>query len=234
MLNCIIIDDERHAIKVMEAHIAETPSLNLLRSFKSPVEAMAWLTTNQTDLVFLDINMPKITGIEFAKALKGKAMVILCTAYPEYGAESYEHAVLDYLLKPVEYVRFFQAVEKAIVTSEKIKAKEPAAEFNSIMVHLSGKLTRIAFDDVIYLSGDRNYTDFHLAKQTHHVHILLKDVIKKLPPRLFVRVHHSYIVAINHIKHLNNNSITLSNIEKAVPISDTYRQGLLAAIKAND
>jgi DNA-binding LytR/AlgR family response regulator len=234
MLTCIIVDDERHAIKVMEAHIAATPFLHLLRSFKNPVEAMAWMTTNKTDLVFLDVDMPKISGIDFARTVKGKTMVILCTAHPEYGAESYEHGVVDYLLKPVGYTRFYQAVEKAIKMNEKEDVPEISPTINFVMVNVRGKLTRIGFDEIIYLSANRNYTNFHLNKQTISSYILLKEVIEKLPASLFVRVHHSYTVAINQIKHLNGSNIVLNNCNDAIPISDTYRQGLLTALKAKE
>jgi two-component system, LytTR family, response regulator len=234
MLNCIIVDDEKHAIKVLETHILQTPLLKLQQSFKNSVEAMSWLTTNKSDLIFLDINMPKMTGLDIAKAVKDKALVIFCTAYREYGAESYEHGVVDYLLKPVKYARFFQAVEKAIRLSGMKGLHHPESDMLFIMVNVHNKLIRIAHHEILYISADRSYSQFHLVKNKITSFILLKNVLDRLPQKQFVRVHHSYIVSMNHIKQVDNSSILLNDCTAIIPIGDAYRTEFLNKLKAND
>jgi two-component system, LytTR family, response regulator len=230
MLTCIVVDDERHAIKVMEAHIKATPLLEHLASFTDAVEALTWLASNKTDLIFLDINMPRINGMELAKAAKGKAMVIFCTAYPEFAAASYELEVVDYLLKPIEYLRFFQAVEKALKLSGASGKQPPITDTGFLMVKNGGLLFRIDFNSIVYLAAKRNYTKIQLTTHSTLSLILLKDILKKLPPDQFVRVHHSYIIAINKIERLDANSVWLKHCESPIPISDTYRPDLLKMI----
>lgn len=226
MLTCIVVDDEQHAIKVMEAHIAATPSLKLLGSFKDSLKAMSWLFANKVDIVFLDVNMPKMNGIELAKAIKGKSKVILCTAYPEYGAVSYEHDVADYLLKPIDYARFLQAVEKTAKLIAAGRAVPQAVQSEFMMLKKGSRLIRIDFEDIIYLSAERNYTKFHFIKYSFTHLVLLKDIIEMLPPMQFVRVHHSYIIAVNKIAQMDKNTILLKNCEIPIPISETYRADL--------
>lgn len=232
MFTCIVVDDEQHAIKVMETHIAATPSLKRLGSFKDAVEAMSWLSVNNADIIFLDVDMPKITGIEFAKALKGRSKIILCTAYPEYGVISYEHDVADYLLKPVEYARFFQAVEKATKLIMSGQPFSETAQNEFMMLKTGGRFMRINFEDILYLAADKNYTKFQLVKRSFTHYVLLKDIMEKLPPKQFVRVHHSYIIAINKIEQLDKTTILLKNCETPIPVSETYRPGLIKILNA--
>jgi two-component system LytT family response regulator len=178
------------------------------------------------------VDMPKMTGIEFAKAIKGRSKIILCTAYPEYGAVSYEHDVVDYLLKPVDYPRFFQAVEKAtrLVTAGQPSSQTVQSEF--MMLKTGTKFTRINFEDIVYLSADRHYTKFQLTQKTVTHFVLLKDIVEKLPPKQFVRVHHSFVIAINKIEQLDKNTIRLKNCETPIPVSETYRPRLMKILNA--
>jgi two-component system, LytTR family, response regulator len=235
VLKCIVVDDEPPSIHLLEGYINDTPSLQWQMSFTNPLNALAWLTQNETDLVFLDISMPELNGLDFAKTIMGKAQVILCTAYREYGAESYEFGVTDYLVKPVSYVRFLAAVQKAFEVAMP-KKQEAAEENDFIMVTSTGRFTKVKinFSDIHYIAASKNNVTFHFEKETKIATITLKEVEARLPAKQFVRVHHSYIVCINQVARLNNNAIVLKQGSETIPIGPAYRDAVLAALKVKE
>jgi two-component system, LytTR family, response regulator len=221
-LTCIVVDDEQYAIDVLEHFIKDTPGLSLLKTFTHSPEALAWALNNPVQLVFLDISMPKLNGIEFAKQVKGRTMVILCSAHSEYGVESYNHNVIDYLLKPVEYPRFLSAIQKV---KEQYGKTVAAPEMEFIMLSAEGRnrMVKVDYDDIYYIVSAKNYLYFHLRDQAIKTIMTFKEAEIKLPRNRFLRVHNSYMIAVDKIKHLDNYNITLQLPETAIPIGPSYR-----------
>jgi two-component system, LytTR family, response regulator len=235
LLKCIVVDDEPPSIYLLEGYINDTPSLQWQKSFTNPLNALAWLTQNETDLVFLDISMPELNGLDFAKTIMGKAQVILCTAYREYGADSYEFGVTDYLVKPVSYVRFLAAVQKALDEAA-AKKEEPVEQNDFLMVTGTGRFAKIKinFADIHHIVASKNNVVFHMEKETKTATITLKELEARLPAKQFVRVHHSYIVCISQVARLNNNAIVMKQGVETIPIGPVYRDAVLAALKVKE
>lgn len=228
-ISCVIVDDEQYAINVLAHFIQETPSLLLLKTFTRSPEALDWLMDNPVDVVFLDVSMPKLSGIDIAQALQGRAKVVLCTAHAEFGAESYNHAVVDYLLKPVEYARFLQAVQK-IKESRLYKqppVTEPLMDFILIPTEGRGRMAKVNFNEISYISANKNYLYIHLRTGLLRTLLSMKEVEQRLPRNLFLRVHNSYIVSINKIKQLDQHAIMLHGHAETIPIGATYRDIVL-------
>lgn len=235
ILSCIVVDDEQYAIDVLAHFIKETPALKLLATFTDPREAMNWTTENNADIVFLDINMPKLSGLDMARYLKDQSMVILCSAYSEYGVESYNHDVVDYLLKPVEYPRFLQAIKKARELSAQKTEKRPTPELDFILISTEGRnrMLKINHSEIYYLSAAKNYLDIHLRDQVVKTLMPLKEAEAKLPHGKFIRVHNSYLVATDKIKYLDNYTIVLQHCPEPIPISASYRKQVLELLNVN-
>lgn len=232
-LRCIVVDDEPPAIKLLESYINQTPALKWLKSFTRPLEALSWLTKNTTDIIFLDISMPEMNGLDFAQSIKGKAKVILCTAYREYGAESYEYSISDYLVKPVSYARFLAAVQR-IIDASKVSPLKEQPDF--IMVPGTGRYNRIKinFEDILFVSANKNHVVIHLAKEKKEAFISLKEIETLLPSRNFIRVHLSYIVGIHKIARLDKSTVLLKNCPEIIPIGITYRESLYETLNIRD
>lgn len=238
VLKCIVVDDEPPAIKLLEGHIRKTPSLKWLKSFTNPLEALNWLAHNPVDLIFLDISMPQLNGLEFAKMMQGKTRVVLCTAYREYGADSYEYGVIDYLVKPISYTRFLNAVQKTleVLSQPGVQEALPQTDDHFLMVSIPGRYNKykVNFDELIYVTANKNHVAFHFEKESKMALLTLKEVEAKLPPRLFIRVHHSYIVSIRRINRMDNNTITLKNCPEIIPIGPAYKEQLFAVLNIAD
>ncbi|HEX5024940.1 MAG TPA: LytTR family DNA-binding domain-containing protein [Agriterribacter sp.] len=230
--SCIIVEDELLAQNVMEKYIQAFSVLNLVRAFSNASEALAYLNENHVDIVFLDINMPELSGIEFLKIMKGKPQVILTTAYPEYALEGYEYAVCDYLLKPIRYERFLKAVNTAIERIGKpVVTRQPAADH--IFVKEDQQVYKIDFASVLYIQGMGNYLKFYLTGKkpiiTRHT---IAEIEEQLPEQLFLRVHKSYIVSLNAITKMAYGQLYINHVE--IPIGVTYKQGVMKKIKVTD
>lgn len=231
---CIVVDDEQYAIDVLAHFINETPTLKLLNTFTSSPEALTWCMDNPVDIVFLDINMPKITGIEFARQIKDRSMVILCSAHSEYGVESYNHNVIDYLLKPVEYPRFLQSIQKAkgMVQNQNTVVPMPILDFILLPAEGRNRMIKVNHSEIYYVSGAKNYQNIHLRDQVIKTLLSLKDIENKLPGNRFLRVHNSYLVAIDKIKALDHYNIILHHCAETIPISASYKDAVLEQLNA--
>lgn len=225
MLNCMIIDDEPLAVRLLGDYVTKTEGLALAGQFTNPIEALQSLDTTKVDLLFLDIQMPELSGIQFAKIIKGKYPVILTTAYEEYALQGYDLDVVDYLLKPISLERFQQAVAKAKLRIQPISSSRAPATLpatNHIFIKSGYQTQRIAYDDILYLEGLSDYVRI----QTRQGAILtlenMKDLVNVLPEQLFMRVHRSYIVALDKINYIENNRIVIE--EKHIPISASYQE----------
>ncbi len=226
-MKCIVIDDEPFALDLIKDYIRKTPFLELSASFSNPLKALSFLSSANVDLIFLDINMPEITGIQLLKSLNYQPMVIFTTAYSEYGVESYDYNAIDYLLKPVKYERFLKAVNKAadiILKKEGFKNNSNSEKLieNFIFIKSGNRQVKVSPSDLLYIEGAGNYMTFH-TKDTKILSLLnMQDVINILPAEEFVRVHKSFIISINNIEAIDKHNIIING--KYIPIGITYRE----------
>jgi two-component system, LytTR family, response regulator len=236
-ITCIIVDDEMYAIKSMERHIAQTPFLSLKKSFSNPAEALQYLRTERVDLVFLDIQMPEMTGLEFLGLLPEQRApkVIMTSGYSEYALDGYEHGVADYLLKPVTYARFFKAVQRLHELPETDSREQPGNPGNAVADHLfvklenKGKQRRIGFEEIDHIEGQKNYVYFYCGKEKIVTHMSLRDLEKVLPPAQFIRIHNSFIVHIGKVQTIEGNVLMMRS-GAAIPIGITYKSAFFERI----
>lgn len=225
-IKCIIVDDEPLAISLLESYVQKVPFLELVFSTENPIEALEFIQNNESDLVFLDIQMPELTGINFMKILGDKQKYILTTAYSEYALEGYEHNIVDYLLKPISFERFYKSALKA---QERFSASE-SKEDSYFFVKSSGQQHRINFDDILYAESIKDYVNIKTSEQEYIVLDTLKSMEQQLPESSFVRIHKSFIINLNQIKSLGAKKVALIS-EQEIPIGESYRMNLLTKIK---
>ncbi len=234
MIRCLIVDDEQAAIDIIQHYIGQTTYLELVSSTTNPVAALQTVITENIDLVFLDIQMPELSGLDFIKAINGKARVILTTAYSEFAIEGFELEVVDYLLKPIRFPRFLTAVQKAVkIASEKPAEAEIKNEEDYIFVKTEskGKLLKINLAEIEYIEGMKNYVAIYLGGKKILVYTNLKDLVHHLPARQFIRVHKSFIIPISRITGIEGNQIILKNVTAAILIGESYKEDLMEIIK---
>ena len=230
MLRCIAIDDEPLALELLADNISKVPFLELVAECANPLEALKIMQEQKIDLVFLDIQMPGLTGLQFIQSLAEKPMFILITAYEKYALDGYTLDVLDYLVKPVSLDRFIKACNKAKDLHElKVKGttgNTTGVKNNYFFVNVDYKLLKIIFDDITWIEGLKDYIKIHLKSTTRPVitRMSMKSVEEQLPETDFLRVHKSYIVSVKHITAVMKNSIFIDELE--LPVSDNYRDAL--------
>ncbi|MBT2622230.1 LytTR family DNA-binding domain-containing protein [Chryseobacterium sp. ISL-6] len=227
MINCIVVDDEAHAIELLTLHIEQTPFLKLVGSAMNPAEALQLLNTTDVDLIFLDIQMPGMSGVEFLPLLNDRYKVILTTAFREYALDGFDHNVVDYLLKPIFFPRFLKAVQRVQegISSPK---KEMEDDFIMVKTEYKGKLLKIKIQDIIYIEGKGKYVCFH-TKDGEQVMALLNigGLENKLPGDRFLRIHKSFIIAIPFIMMIHGNLVQLEFTKNQIPIGQTYRDNFM-------
>ena len=208
-LNCIIIDDEPIARKLLQEYIEETDFLTLVGTAENPLKATGLINQFEIDLIFLDINMPKMNGLDFLRSVKNLPMVILTTAYGQYALEGFEMAVVDYLVKPFSIERFLKGSQKALeLKSLKQKRSVPdKAEPGYFYVKCDGKIEKVIHDELIYIESMANYVTLYTTQGKLIVYLTIKGVLEKLPPEKFMQVHKSYIVNVNSIKTIEGNML---------------------------
>ena len=229
-LTCIIVDDEPLAVKLMESFVAKTPDLELLASFTDSVEAINAVKEQKPNLLFLDIQMPDLNGMELAHMIPTDTRVIFTTAFKEYAFESYEVSALDFLLKPIRYNKFIAAVDKAkewFAKSESPKPQPSAAnqQPTALFVRVDGELRNITISDIIYVNGMKDYVMFYLDGEAKPLitHLTMKAVEEMLPPEKFLRVHRSYIIAVDKIRKVDRNDcIYIGN--EIIHVPDGYQE----------
>ncbi|MFV8343504.1 LytR/AlgR family response regulator transcription factor [Flavobacterium sp. XS2P39] len=234
-MKCIAIDDEPLALELISGYIQKTPFLEFVAGFTNPFNAMNFLLKNPIDLVFIDINMPELSGIELLKALPVLPNIIFTTAYSEYGAESYEFNAVDYLLKPVKYDRFLKGVNKAVdlfsVKKEELEIpfiKEPHSQ--SVLIKSGSKTFKIATDDIFYIEAAGNYMLFYTQKGKIMTLLPMNEILKMLPSNMFVRIHKSYIVSLKQIEIIEKSVVVINKTR--IPIGITYREHFASIIKS--
>lgn len=234
LLNCIAIDDEPRALEVIKTHCHKIPFLNLKAVFRDSLDAFSFLKENETDLIFLDINMPRVTGMQFLDLLKHRPMIIFTTAYSEYAIDSYEYEAVDYLLKPIAFDRFLKAATKAIQRAEMQPAgTKPVttsqSQENQFLYLKSGpKLHKLSYDDILFVEKDGNYLQFHTPDQKILSRQNMKNVFQILPDKQFVRVHRSFVINLNHLRTIENHQVTIG--ETPIPLSSQYREDLMTKL----
>jgi two-component system LytT family response regulator len=228
-MKCIILDDEPLAIDVLQDYVRKLPLLQWGGSFRDPVEALTFLKTHPIDLIFLDMNMPGLNGIQFLKSLRTKPLVIFTTAYSQYAVESYEHDAVDYLLKPIEFDRFCRAVAKAQEIRE-LKSKTKEAEQKKTILIKSGTGYRnLHFDEILFLKGTGNYVTFVLPQRKVLSLLSMKQACKILPGERFVRIHKSFIVNVERIEFIEKERVKIG--EHFLPMGESYRSAFLNTMK---
>lgn len=234
MIKCIIVDDEQHAIDLLTSYVSKLPDVELSLATTKPIEAFQHLQKNTIDLVYLDIHMPELDGIQFLKLLGGKSKVILTTAYPEYALEGYEHDIIDYLLKPILFDRFLKATQKGInyILSDTIvvTSNQESAEDDYIFVkgESRSKLIKIKLAEIRYIESLGNYVTFFLKDAKIVTLITMKEIEEKLPPALFIRTHKSYVAAINKIEAVEGNQVFIG--KTGIPLGETYKESFFNSI----
>jgi two-component system LytT family response regulator len=220
-LKCIAIDDEPLALEVIKKHIANFPLLKLLHTFEDAISAAEYLRNNKIDLLFIDIDMPDITGIELVRSLKEKPMVIFTTAHKNFAYEGFELEALDYLLKPIDLKRFSAGVNKAIDYA-KYKSGGQSEMDGSLYVHSEYRMIKIELKEIEYIESMQDYIKIYLSNIEKPILTLmpLKGVLEKLPQSEFARIHRSYAVAIKKIRSIHNHKVKLKTIE--LPIGNNY------------
>lgn len=224
-IKCIIVDDEPAAHYVLSDYINKNPFLSLEHQLYNGLEAMQYLTNNPVDLMFLDIDMPEVTGIELLKTLPNKPKTILTTAYSEFALESYEYGVIDYLLKPIFYPRFLKAIAHFEDKNAIENSPEPKEEAKDISLKIGSDMVTILLDDILFTQSYGNYVKVYTMKRTYVATITTTELEKQLPLRLFSRVHKSHIVAINKVKTVANDAVVVG--QTAVPIGITYKRAFM-------
>lgn len=233
--NVIIVDDEYLAQKLLQDYISKVDSLRLVATCSNAFEAMEALKNNAVDIMLLDIQMPDLTGLELVRSLENKPAVIFTTAYSEYAVDAFNLAVSDYLLKPFDFPRFIQAINKAIgnVKPQGGNTEKPADTVSKsndfITVKADYKLYKINYDDLLFIEGQHEYVTFHTTQRRITALFALKDLEDLLPKDRFVRVHKSYIVSFKHIQDLDKSDVSVAG--NKVPVGASYRDELLARLQ---
>ena len=229
MLRCLAVDDEPLALDLLEDNIRQVSFLTLVGRCKNAVEAIEVLQNEQIDLLFLDVQMPGLTGIQLLKNLKVRPMVIFITAYKNYAVEGFELDVLDYLVKPVPFDRFLKSVTKALEFSNLSRKEQKIKEY--MFVNADYTLLKVTIKDIIYIEGLKDYIKIFLTSSPKPVitRLSMKAVEESLPSDQFIRTHKSYIISIDHIISIRKNRIKLA--EKDIPLSDHYKESLMNLIQ---
>jgi len=220
-LNCVIIDDEPIARKLLEEYIAETDFLKLVGIAENPLKAVSIINEQKADLIFLDINMPKMNGLEFLRSATNLPMVIMTTAYGQYALDGFEMAVIDYLVKPFSLERFLKATQKALVLKtlkhNKLPSEEVAPEY--FYVKCNGKIERVLYSELLYVEAMANYVTIYTMSGKFVVYLTIKGILDNLPPETFLQVHKSYIVNLDKIKTIEGNRLYVDNAKITIGAS---------------
>lgn len=227
MIKCIVVDDEPLARSLIEGHIKEVPFLELVGSFKNAVLASEFLSKNAVDLIFLDIQMPMLSGMEFLRSLGNPPQVIFTTAYREYALESYELQVADYLLKPITFARFFKAVSKLKVKEAQDSSTNDGPDH--LFVKINKKHLKVVLDEILYAESMKDYLKIHLKDDVLVIKQPISSFIKSLPKEKFLQVHRSYVVALDKITAFTQQDVEIGEIE--IPIGGLFKERVIDTLQ---
>jgi DNA-binding LytR/AlgR family response regulator len=232
-VKCIIVDDEPIARDILERHLARIDRLQVVASCKSAIEAFNAINSKKVDLIFLDINMPEISGLAFAKSINKEIKIIFTTAYREYAVDGFDLQAVDYLLKPISFERLLQAVDKYLDENSKMIPRSPSElkveKTDHIFVRSDRKMIRLNFQDITFIESFSDYLKIHLTDHTIVTRETITSIEAKLPKDNFVRIHRSFIVSLTNIVSFTNESVEVNGTE--LPISRTYKSEVLRLLE---
>jgi DNA-binding LytR/AlgR family response regulator len=231
-MNCLIVDDEPVARKGLEEYVREIEFLHCVAQCENPLRAATYLNEQNIDLIFLDIHMPKVTGVEFLKTLKNPPLVIFTTAYSEYALEGYSLDVVDYLMKPITFERFLKASQKAFDLFKLRKTTDhEKGDTDYFFIKCDSKFERVLFRDVLYVEALQNYAVIHTESRKLITYITITSLENQLPKDQFIKVHKSYIVYVQHIKAIEGNELLIGDVR--IPISRNLKDEVIKQILGN-
>lgn len=229
-MNCIIIDDDKLSRRIIEEFVKRTDTLNLLHSFDNPVDAInIFEQEDDIDLIFLDIEMPEMSGIDFLDTLKNPPQIIIISSKGKYAIDAFNYDVTDYLLKPIAFPRFFKAVNKA---SERFNKSKVNTKGDEIFIKKNSALVRLKYEDILWVEALENYVIFNTYEDKYTIHFTMKAIEQKLPAEKFSRVHRSFIVNTSSINVIEDNSVVIKTKDgsKNIPIGKSYKDKLMGDI----
>lgn len=219
-INCVIIDDEPLAINVIKNHLQEFKNIVIIDTFNNPIEAIQTIESNKIDVLFLDINMPKMNGLDFLKNTQIKPHVVITTAYREYAIEGYDLDVLDYLVKPIPFPRFLKTVNKLTQRIHNSSLDIKDIENSHIFLKVDKKLVKVKYDSILYIESLKDYIKVSTTIDNYIVHKSLTSITEELPDNNFLRIHRSYTVALDKVNYIEGNSLNIN--DKRIPIGRKY------------
>lgn len=229
---CIIVDDEPPATRILENYIAKVNFLEKTGVFNDSLKALEFLNTQAVDVIFLDIQMPQLTGLQISRIISKDIKVIFTTAYPDFALEGFELNAVDYLLKPISFERFYQAVSKLNSESKTIvSSQNNTSDFLFIKTDGKNKFQKIFLNDILYVESLQNYVCIHTSKQQIITHSSLKNVIESLPDNDFIQIHKSHVISLKHIESTDNFSVFING--KELPIGATFKDAFFDKIEEN-
>lgn len=232
-INCLIIDDEPLAISILETYIEKLENMVVVNSFTNAIDALQDIKNGDIDVIFLDINMSRITGLDFLRTLKHHPFIIITTAYREYALESYELDVLDYLVKPIPFNRFLKSVNKLIDRLHEKKGEQVNMKSEPhIFIKIDKKMVRVLLNDVLYIESLKDYIKLFTTTGTYIAYKSLSSIVSELPTENFIRVHKSFVIAVNKVKTVDGSSIEIGN--KIIPIGRVYLKTVKDIIFSNN
>ncbi|MCT4699503.1 MULTISPECIES: LytR/AlgR family response regulator transcription factor [Tenacibaculum] len=219
-INCVIIDDEPLAINVLKNHLQDFKNIVIIDTFNNPIEAMHTIESNKIDVLFLDINMPKMNGLDFLRNTKIKPYIIITTAYREFAIEGYDLDVLDYLVKPIPFPRFLKTINKLTQRIQSNNTDLEIVKDAHIFLKVDKKLVKIKHNDILYIESLKDYIKVTTTEGNYVVHKSLTSITEELPSEHFLRIHRSYTIASDKVNYMEGNSLNISN--KRIPIGRKY------------
>jgi len=227
-MKCLVIDDEPKAVEILSDYIEKVPNLDCTGTFRDPLKALNHIQNNPTDLLFLDINMPDLSGIQFLNALEHHPLVIFTTAYSEYALDSYDYDAVDYLLKPIEFDRFLKALNKAFSRYKEKKKGRAPQRGDTIFIKSGTDYHKLDTRNILYIKGTGNYLTFVTLNKEILTLLTMKEALEILPPQ-FNRIHKSYIINLDHVELIDIEEVKIK--DQRIPIGDHYRDNLFRFIK---
>jgi DNA-binding LytR/AlgR family response regulator len=236
MMRCVVVDDESGAVEILNRYVNRTPELELVRSFRDSIEALTFLASNEVDLVFLDIDMPNLDGMQLTDLIRNKDIqVIFCTAYSEYAVKSYEKEAVDYLLKPIAYERFCKAVGKALkarsqaVDPDRTGIRKNKQTIKKLFIKSGPRIHQVDTGELLYMEKKGHYVVFHTPGKQLLSRMNMSDLLAALPPDDFIRIHRSFVIAIDKIDTLEKQMVVIQG--NRIPIGDSFRDEFFARIR---
>jgi len=230
---CIIVEDEKLAVDLLQSHINKIPYLNCVGVFTNVMNVYSFLLENQVDIIFMDVEMPRIKGIDFIKTLNNKYKIIFTTAYEEYAVEAFAQSATDYIIKPIEFTRFLQAVNKAAtqVVIPEVEKEEEKNNIDKLFVKVDNQIVNILLEDIRYIQGMQKYVNIHTDKNKYTTLISMSKLMELLPKDSFFRVHKSYIVNVNNITSIEGDYVKFD--KDVIPIAKGQRRTFFQGINNN-